>query len=57
MLLQKADHIFIDMLHKHKLYDAIWQAFAVLLPTKTVGVMGDSAHLRPCLRPAGGDVH
>ena len=29
------------MLKKHKLYDKIWQAFAVLLPVQTVGVMGD----------------
>lgn len=41
-ILQQADQIFIDTLHKHNLYDAIWQAFAVLLPVKSVGVMGDS---------------
>ena len=40
-LLQKADAIFIDELHKNDLYNEIWQAFAVLLPVQTVGVMGD----------------
>ena len=40
-ILQKADDIFLDELHKNNLYDEIWQAFAVLLPVKTVGVMGD----------------
>lgn len=40
-LLQKADAIFIDELKSAGLYDAIWQAFAVLLPVRTVGVMGD----------------
>jgi GMP synthase (glutamine-hydrolysing) len=40
--LQKADAIFLDEIRKAGLYDAIWQAFAVLLPVKTVGVMGDA---------------
>ncbi len=40
-ILQKADAIFIEELHKNDLYNATWQAFAVLLPVKTVGVMGD----------------
>jgi GMP synthase (glutamine-hydrolysing) len=40
-ILQEADHIFIEALHKHNVYDEIWQAFAVLVPVKTVGVMGD----------------
>lgn len=40
-ILQKADDIFLDELHKNNLYSDIWQAFAVLLPLKTVGVMGD----------------
>ncbi len=40
-ILQKADKIFIDLLEEEKLYDKIWQAFAVLLPIQTVGVMGD----------------
>jgi GMP synthase (glutamine-hydrolysing) len=41
-ILQKADHIFIEQLIKNNLYDKIWQAYAALLPVKTVGVMGDS---------------
>lgn len=40
-LLQEADHIFISELRKWNLYDDVWQAFAVLLPVQTVGVMGD----------------
>ncbi len=40
-LLRKADAIFIEEIRKAGLYDAIWQAFAVLLPVRTVGVMGD----------------
>lgn len=39
--LQKADAIFLDAIRKEGLYDDIWQAFAVLLPVQTVGVMGD----------------
>ena len=41
-ILQEADHIFINELNKNNLYDKIWQAYAALLPVKTVGVMGDS---------------
>ncbi len=41
-ILQNADFIFINELIKHNLYDKIWQAYAALLPIKTVGVMGDS---------------
>lgn len=41
-LLRKADSIFIDELKDKKLYHEIWQAFAVLLPIQTVGVMGDA---------------
>ena len=41
-ILRHADKIYIDLLKKEKLYDKIWQAFCVLLPVKTVGVMGDS---------------
>ena len=41
-ILQEADHIFVNELIKLKLYDRIWQAYAALLPIKTVGVMGDS---------------
>lgn len=41
-ILRKADAVYIDQIRKAGLYDDIWQAFAVLLPVKTVGVMGDS---------------
>ena len=41
-VLQKADAIYLDEIRKAGLYDAIWQAFAVLLPVRTVGVMGDA---------------
>ena len=40
-ILRKADVIYLDEIRKAGLYDTIWQAFAVLLPVKTVGVMGD----------------
>ena len=39
--LRKADTIYLDEIRKAGLYDEIWQGFAVLLPVKTVGVMGD----------------
>ena len=38
---READAIYLDEIRKAGLYDAIWQAFAVLLPVQTVGVMGD----------------
>ncbi|MGB1799560.1 MAG: glutamine-hydrolyzing GMP synthase [Gammaproteobacteria bacterium] len=41
-LLRKADHIFIEELRKHNLYDEVSQAFTVFLPVKSVGVMGDA---------------
>jgi GMP synthase (glutamine-hydrolysing) len=41
-LLRKADAIYLEEIRRAGLYDAIWQAFAVLLPVKTVGVMGDA---------------
>jgi len=41
-LLRKADAIYIEEIRKAGLYNEIWQAFAVLLPVKTVGVMGDA---------------
>ena len=41
-ILRKADRIFLEEIRKAGLYDAIWQAFAVLLPVRTVGVMGDA---------------
>jgi GMP synthase (glutamine-hydrolysing) len=40
-ILRKADAIYLDEIRKAGLYDQIWQAFAVLLPVRTVGVMGD----------------
>jgi GMP synthase (glutamine-hydrolysing) len=40
-ILRNADAVYIDAIRKAGLYDQIWQAFAVLLPVKTVGVMGD----------------
>lgn len=40
-ILQEADAVYIDEIRRAGLYDTIWQAFAVLLPVKTVGVMGD----------------
>jgi GMP synthase (glutamine-hydrolysing) len=40
-ILRRADAIYLDEIRKAGLYDAIWQAFAVLLPVRTVGVMGD----------------
>ena len=41
-ILRKADAIYIEEIRKAGLYDSIWQAFAVLLPVQTVGVMGDA---------------
>ena len=41
-ILRSADLIYLDEIKKAGLYDDIWQAFAVLLPVQTVGVMGDS---------------
>lgn len=40
-LLQEADHIYISMLQEEGLYDKVWQAGTILLPVKSVGVMGD----------------
>src|SRR5207247_5886773 len=40
-LLRKVDAVYLDEIRKAGLYDQIWQAFAVLLPVRTVGVMGD----------------
>ncbi|HRQ66727.1 MAG TPA: glutamine-hydrolyzing GMP synthase [Xanthomonadaceae bacterium] len=40
-LLQRADHIFIEELRRHELYDRVSQAFAVFMPVKSVGVVGD----------------
>jgi GMP synthase (glutamine-hydrolysing) len=41
-ILRKADAVFLDEIRAAGLYDAIWQAFAVLLPVRSVGVMGDA---------------
>ena len=41
-ILRKADTIYLEEIRNAGLYDAIWQAFAVLLPVRTVGVMGDA---------------
>ncbi len=41
-ILRQADAVFIDQIRKHGLYDEIWQAFAAILPVRTVGVMGDA---------------
>jgi GMP synthase (glutamine-hydrolysing) len=40
-ILRRADAVYLDEIRKAGLYDAIWQAFAVLLPVRSVGVMGD----------------
>ena len=40
-LLRQVDAVYLDEIRKSGLYDEIWQAFAVLLPVRTVGVMGD----------------
>ena len=40
-VLQEADHIFIQGLRDHGLYDKVWQAGVILLPVQSVGVMGD----------------
>ncbi len=40
-LLQEVDHIYIEGLKDHQLYDTVWQAAAILLPIQSVGVMGD----------------
>ena len=41
-ILKEADNYFIQALKEHNLYNKIWQAYAALLPVKTVGVMGDN---------------
>ena len=51
-ILRQADAIYIDEIRKAGLYDEIWQAFAVLLPVRTVGVMGDARTYDTCARCA-----
>ena len=41
-ILRRADAIFLEQIRAHGLYDSIWQAFAALLPVRSVGVMGDN---------------
>jgi GMP synthase (glutamine-hydrolysing) len=48
-MLQEVDHIFINGLKKEGLYDNIWQAGAILLPVKSVGVMGDERTYEKCV--------
>jgi GMP synthase (glutamine-hydrolysing) len=40
-ILRRADAVYLDQIRRHGLYDDIWQAFAAILPMRTVGVMGD----------------
>ena len=51
-ILQKADEIVLEEIRRAGLYDAISQAFAVLLPVKSVGVMGDGRTHEAC-SPSG----
>ena len=48
-ILQEADAIFIDALKAQGLYDKVWQAGAILLPVKSVGVMGDGRTYEHCI--------
>ena len=48
-LLQEADAIFIEGLKKWRLYDDVWQAGVILLPIKSVGVMGDERTYEKCV--------
>ena len=47
-ILQEVDNIFINYLKEKNLYNSIWQAFAILLPVKSVGVMGDERTYKFC---------
>ena len=47
-ILQEADHIFIESLKQKNLYNQIWQAGVILLPVKSVGVMGDERTYEKC---------
>ena len=48
-ILQEADHIFIESLKQKNLYNQIWQAGVILLPVKSVGVMGDERTYESCV--------
>ena len=48
-ILQNVDKIYIDALHAAGLYDKVWQAGAILLPVKSVGVMGDERTYESCV--------
>lgn len=48
-ILQNVDHIFISALREAGLYDQVWQAGAILLPVKSVGVMGDERTYESCV--------
>ena len=52
-ILQNVDRIYIDALRAAGLYDKVWQAGAILLPVKSVGVMGDERTYGRLRRPAG----
>jgi GMP synthase (glutamine-hydrolysing) B subunit len=56
-ILRKADAVYLEEIRNAGLYDAIWQAFAVLLPVRTVGVMGDGRTYDNGLRAARRDQH
>ena len=47
-ILRRIDQVFLRALRREGLYDAIWQAFAVLLPITSVGVMGDARSVQAC---------
>ena len=56
-VLQEADRIYMDALKEWGLYDKVWQAGTILLPVKSVGVMGDERTYESLCRAAGGNLH
>jgi GMP synthase (glutamine-hydrolysing) len=48
-ILRRADHIFLEELRRHDLYERTSQAFAVFLPVRSVGVKGDSRRYEPVI--------